>query len=272
MASMKLWPQFKANGYLKHIFDGQELINYENLFQQTYEGKIDEWDYQYTFCNFVQHGLIVKPKINMIRNIGFGAGGTHTEMPTIDHLYMDEETKFPLIHPNIMTPIDRRGGGTALVENHNNGSIEQQLRERDRLDKVIKETNVKFNQLLQAKQYYAVIILFKSVLREKETWPKGLSYPLHPHHLQYAYYTAIAYFNLGDYDHAIAMLNIILRFDPNNVRILIMLTQTLINQGLWNEASKIISKFNNLTVNMSEKNEIDDMVKLISSHIKNNNN
>ncbi|MBR1860213.1 MAG: hypothetical protein IJ797_12055 [Selenomonadaceae bacterium] len=269
MASMKLWPQFKANGYLKHIFDGQELINYENLFQQTYEGKIDEWDYQYTFCNFVQHGLIVKPKINMIRNIGFGAGGTHTEMPTIDHLYMDEETKFPLIHPNIMAPVDRRGGGEAELTEYNNiNSISWQLKERDRLETAIKETEAKFNQLLQTKQYYAIIILFKSTLREKTTWPLSLYYPLYPHHLQWAYYTALAYFNLGDYEHVTAMLNVILMFDPKNVRILIMLMQTLIKQGLWDEASKTIGKFNNLQVNMSEKAEIDNIFNLISSHIK----
>lgn len=39
---------------------------------------VDTWDFQWGHCVLVNNGLSVRPSVNLIRNIGFGDGATHT--------------------------------------------------------------------------------------------------------------------------------------------------------------------------------------------------
>lgn len=47
-------------------------------FQKAYLGEVDTWDYQWTYAVWKQNGLAVMPNINLVSNIGFGAGATNT--------------------------------------------------------------------------------------------------------------------------------------------------------------------------------------------------
>ena len=49
------------------------------LFDNIYDGKIDTWDYQWTFSCWAQNGLSILPDRNLVTNIGFGTDATHTE-------------------------------------------------------------------------------------------------------------------------------------------------------------------------------------------------
>lgn len=48
------------------------------IFTEVKAGNIDTWDYQLTIINFFNNSLSVIPNVNLISNIGFGAGATHT--------------------------------------------------------------------------------------------------------------------------------------------------------------------------------------------------
>ena len=48
------------------------------IFDEVKAGKIDTWDYQLDFANYFNNGLTIIPNENLISNIGFGAGATHT--------------------------------------------------------------------------------------------------------------------------------------------------------------------------------------------------
>lgn len=48
------------------------------IFIDLKAGKIDTWDYQLTIINFFNNSLSIIPNVNLISNIGFGAGATHT--------------------------------------------------------------------------------------------------------------------------------------------------------------------------------------------------
>jgi hypothetical protein len=50
-----------------------------SLFEQTRTGKIDTWDYQWGYSCFKQQGYTVVPAKNLVSNIGFGEGATHTD-------------------------------------------------------------------------------------------------------------------------------------------------------------------------------------------------
>jgi hypothetical protein len=50
------------------------LLIYFNLTR----GKIDTWDYQWILTVWRNHGLVVRPNVNLVMNIGFGENATHT--------------------------------------------------------------------------------------------------------------------------------------------------------------------------------------------------
>ena len=71
---------FLQNNLIENVFPEKYVQKYWNkIFSRVREGKINTWDYQWTYALFVNSGLSVNPNKNMISNIGFGVeGATHT--------------------------------------------------------------------------------------------------------------------------------------------------------------------------------------------------
>ncbi|MDO9184215.1 MAG: hypothetical protein Q7U04_17505 [Bacteriovorax sp.] len=97
---MKSWPSIKKSGHLKTIFENKKQFSYwVNIFDACYAGKIDTWDYQWTFACWSRNGLTILPALNLIRNIGFDERATHTKDEngfSLETLELD----FPLRNPN----------------------------------------------------------------------------------------------------------------------------------------------------------------------------
>ena len=253
--TMQQWPELRQNGYLKNIFRKPDRFQVEREFQLTYEGKINTWDYQFWFNCLINHGLHIVPRVNMVRNTGFEAGATHTTAPNFESFYMDEAMTFPLTHPEIMSPLDRLFTPPTEPENP-----------RDKIDfykeceQTLAEYDARFRQLLDLKQFHAVIILFKDVLRKRIT--PGLT----PHHLSFAYYAALAYFNLGDFEHAEALTEIILTFDPNNVELLLFLTNVSLNRQNFQKAYELVAFMKRLNVgNAQQRTQINNFAAALES-------
>lgn len=61
---------------MKH---GRHFVEYWlDIFDRTHQGKIDTWDYQWTYSIWCARGLTILPSKNLISNIGFDANATHT--------------------------------------------------------------------------------------------------------------------------------------------------------------------------------------------------
>lgn len=58
-----------------------------NIFTELKAGKINSWAYQLDFINLFNNGLAIIPNENLISNIGFGNGATHTA--DTDNVYAD---------------------------------------------------------------------------------------------------------------------------------------------------------------------------------------
>lgn len=94
------WPEIRDGGWLVDYFGNTRQAAYwTRIFDLVYQGKIDTWDYQWTFACWLQNGLTALPNVNLISNIGFGADATHTggtsqvaDIPT-------KAMEFPLRHP-----------------------------------------------------------------------------------------------------------------------------------------------------------------------------
>ncbi len=101
---MKLWPKARSENFLGDILlEPYALKVWTKIFQDTYEGKVNCWDYQWVFATMIQNGLAIIPNVNLISNIGHGTGATHTTDEK--SIYSDmavEAVSFPLIHPRFV--------------------------------------------------------------------------------------------------------------------------------------------------------------------------
>lgn len=100
---LKKWPDVRVGGWLADILDNRHEAKYwEKIFQSVYEGKIDTWDYQWTFACWVNSALTILPNVNLISNIGFGPEATHTKgLSRLANMPLDAMT-FSLRHPDLI--------------------------------------------------------------------------------------------------------------------------------------------------------------------------
>ncbi len=99
--SLKDWPAIKADKVLSEVIDDARLIKYlSDIFDQMHNGSgPNTWDYQWLYSNLVNHSLSVVPRNNLITNIGFGPGATHTTDTKSAQVLPSREIQFPLRHP-----------------------------------------------------------------------------------------------------------------------------------------------------------------------------
>lgn len=77
---LKDWPALREANALAEIFDRPRDIAYwTRIFDMMNEGRgPNTWDYQWIYANMFGNKLTVVPRANLIANIGFGDGATHT--------------------------------------------------------------------------------------------------------------------------------------------------------------------------------------------------
>ncbi|TRU84856.1 MAG: glycosyltransferase family 2 protein [Microcystis novacekii Mn_MB_F_20050700_S1] len=98
---LKLWPKIKTENLITSILEDRKSVKYwTKNFQRTYEGNPTVWDYRWTFACWIQNGLTILPNVNLVSNIGFGEGATHTSSSKSKVANLPvEEMIFPLKHP-----------------------------------------------------------------------------------------------------------------------------------------------------------------------------
>lgn len=100
---IKSYEEIKSKGYFDKFFlHPLERFYRLRKFDQTAanRGNIDWWDYQWDYARFVHSGLAIVPQRNLVRNLGFGEGATHTTNHKSNSADMKAmEIAFPLKHP-----------------------------------------------------------------------------------------------------------------------------------------------------------------------------
>ena len=79
--TMNCWENNKLKQYLQLKFPDYIASYYSEAFDSTSKGMIDTWDYQFTLTILANHGMVLKPRANLISNIGIE--GHHSS--TKDH-------------------------------------------------------------------------------------------------------------------------------------------------------------------------------------------
>jgi hypothetical protein len=103
--SLKSWNSQRTRELIERNarteFEGLKL-NYR--FNLAHEEKINTWDYGWLFTVWINNGLSCIPNKNLVANIGFGEGGTHTSDGSNLACLINMEIEFPLLHPTEMMP------------------------------------------------------------------------------------------------------------------------------------------------------------------------
>jgi hypothetical protein len=99
--AMSDWPQVRNSDWLnQHFSNSLEALYWRQLFDGTYEGKIQSWAYRWTY-SFWRHGMLAAtPAKNLVCNIGTGPAATNTRDHEEDkHGRLAQDMDFPLQHP-----------------------------------------------------------------------------------------------------------------------------------------------------------------------------
>ena len=101
---MSAWPEIRDQQLLRTILDSDRDVKYwTSILQDTYDSKIEAWDYRWTLSAWLQNGLTILPNVNLISNIGFGEGATHTASTKNPWLNLPTQAmNFPLQHPEFI--------------------------------------------------------------------------------------------------------------------------------------------------------------------------
>lgn len=97
--SMSSWPQLRDSRWLETLFSEPEAVKYwSNIFENNYRG-FNSWAYVWTLTCWSRNGLTILPEVNLVSNIGFDRGATHTPEPS-QFAHMETGTMtFPMRHP-----------------------------------------------------------------------------------------------------------------------------------------------------------------------------
>lgn len=107
--SVRNWPMLKKTGMLrKLVITKAHVTEYEMVLERAYEnnGDCSYWDYQWSVACWSNSGLAIYPKSNLVSNIGFGEGATHTkDLSNPQSCLPVRALKFPLLHPEYVMPL-----------------------------------------------------------------------------------------------------------------------------------------------------------------------
>jgi hypothetical protein len=97
--NMAAWPEICDEQWLCDCLQNKKVVRYwTKVFENVFQGKIDTWDYQWIFACWIQSALTILPNQNLVSNIGFSSGATHTNRHTQYAEMSTTPMKFPLSH------------------------------------------------------------------------------------------------------------------------------------------------------------------------------
>ncbi|MBJ6751459.1 glycosyltransferase family 2 protein [Geomonas anaerohicana] len=99
------WPACRESGMLNgFLADRKQAAYWSKVLDLVAAGAIDSWACRWTLSCW-RHGLLtVIPAVNLVSNIGFGPGATHTPVANRYAAMPVEPMPFPLRHPAALEP------------------------------------------------------------------------------------------------------------------------------------------------------------------------
>lgn len=118
---MRSWPAFRDQGKIRQMCSNKTERDYwTRIFDQMLEGADDVWDYKWNFSVWKQAGLVIVPDVNLVSNIGFGEGATHTKQENA-FSNLPIQSLDTIVHPE---NIERNIEADEFTYDHNFGGLE----------------------------------------------------------------------------------------------------------------------------------------------------
>jgi hypothetical protein len=100
---MRAWPAARDGKWLRDVLTPEQNPSFwQHMLEEVYQGRIDTWDWQWTFACWMQRCLSILPNRNLVTNIGFSENATHTTKMTAHGKRPVFEMSFPLRHQPYM--------------------------------------------------------------------------------------------------------------------------------------------------------------------------
>ena len=97
---MRQWPELKDKLWLTSILNTKVAQAYWTRIFDSMLNDLDTWDYAWVYTNWLHNGLTIRPKVNMISNIGLGNKSSRNSIYEYESkFHQAADMKFPLIHP-----------------------------------------------------------------------------------------------------------------------------------------------------------------------------
>ena len=114
---MNDWPTIRDEKWLVDALGSAPAAEYwARLFEETWQGNIDTWDYRWAFSVWREGMITILPKVNLVKNIGFRQDATHTTRSnSVNPSSITQPIDFPLFHPSHMI-IDRIADKFTMAE------------------------------------------------------------------------------------------------------------------------------------------------------------
>ncbi|MBC7888321.1 MAG: hypothetical protein H7Z13_10575 [Ferruginibacter sp.] len=100
--NMKDWPDAAIKERIKKAIKTTQWYDYYYpMFESAHNSSLDTWDAQWFYTILLHEGTSISPSVNLVKNIGFNIGGTHTtgSNDLITNLSVTA-MEFPLTHPH----------------------------------------------------------------------------------------------------------------------------------------------------------------------------
>lgn len=118
--NMVTFPSFKTSSAISNIFSSRSAqLFWLDVFTKNYQQLDNGWDFQWTYALFNSNGLSITPNINLVKNIGFGQGATHSTTVDSKLANLTLNNFHHLVHPNQITVNHR---ADSFVNRHNFGA------------------------------------------------------------------------------------------------------------------------------------------------------
>lgn len=106
---MTRWPELRASGWLAGILGESRAVRYwTRIFDRTHARQNNVWGYQLVYSAWLAGGLCVVPDRNLVTNIGFGAGASHTASTDSPQAWLPAmPIDFPMRHPQAVVRHDQ---------------------------------------------------------------------------------------------------------------------------------------------------------------------
>ena len=82
--------------------DNVERKYWQKLIANVIDKKVDTWDYAWTASAWKHNAIHITAAVNLVSNIGFGAGATHTKRKIKNVSELEHHKIFPISHNNLI--------------------------------------------------------------------------------------------------------------------------------------------------------------------------